>query len=191
MSVALLCIVIYVTVLVARRYIGSSSWWTGGRNNATMEWIFSNSTASTSNQHSSEVTAEQDAYTLHKPLRRRFKRRCVVLGGWNQQWQADLVDFSNLKKDNDGKTFLLTMIDVFSKVAWCVPLKNKSAALLVAALEGLFTNAVSWPTTLQPYKGPEFLNLSVQGLLKKYVIHQFSTHNEETKASIIERFNQT
>ena len=39
----------------------------------------------------------QDAYTLHKPVRRHFKRRCVVVGGPNQQWQADLVDMSRLK----------------------------------------------------------------------------------------------
>ena len=30
----------------------------------------------------------QDAYTLHKPVRRHFKRRCVVVGGPNQQWQG-------------------------------------------------------------------------------------------------------
>ena len=72
--------------------------------------------------------SEQDTYTLHKPVRRRFKRRCVVVGGPNQQWQADLVDMSRLKKVNDGTTFILTVIDVFSKLAWCVPLKNKSAA---------------------------------------------------------------
>ena len=59
--------------------------------------------------------SEQDAYTLHKPVRRRFKRRCVVVGGPNQQWQADLVDVSRLKKTNDGTSFLLTIIDVFSK----------------------------------------------------------------------------
>ena len=50
----------------------------------------------------------QDAYTLHKPVRRHFKRRCVVVGGPNQQWQADLVDMSRLKATNDGTTFLLT-----------------------------------------------------------------------------------
>ena len=77
--------------------------------------------------------SKQDAYTLHKPVRRRFKRRCVVVGGPNQQWQADLVDVSRLKKTNDGTTFLLTVIDVFSKRAWCIPLKNKSAVSLVAA----------------------------------------------------------
>ena len=41
--------------------------------------------------------ATQDAYTLHKPVRRHFKRRCVVVGGPNQHWQADLVDMSRLK----------------------------------------------------------------------------------------------
>ena len=46
----------------------------------------------------------QDAYTLHKPVRRHFKRRCVVVGGPNQQWQADLVDMSRLKAANDGTT---------------------------------------------------------------------------------------
>ena len=60
--------------------------------------------------------SEQDTYTLHKPVRRRFKRRCVVVGGPNQQWQADLVDMSRLKKVNDGTTFILTVIDVFSLV---------------------------------------------------------------------------
>ena len=40
----------------------------------------------------------QDAYTFHKPVRRLFKRHCVVVGGPNQQWQADLVDMSRLKR---------------------------------------------------------------------------------------------
>ena len=121
--------------------------------------------------------------------RRHFKRRCVVVGGPNQQWQADLVDMSRLKKSNDGTTFLLTVIDVFSKRAWCIPLKNKSAASLVAAFKQLLRERS--PITLQTDKGSEFLNRSLQKLLKQYGVHHFSTHNEETKASIVERFNRT
>ena len=83
----------------------------------------------------------QDAYTLHKPVTRRFKRRCVVVGGPNQQWQADLVDMSRLKQSNNEIAFLLTVIDVFSKRAWCVPLKNKSAAALVVAFRQLLSNS--------------------------------------------------
>ena len=135
----------------------------------------------------------QDAYTHHKPLRRRFKRRCVMMGGANQQWQADLVDMSRLKTANDGTTFLLTVIDVFSKRAWCVPLKSKSAATLAAAFRQLLSgsNNNNKPITLQTDKGSEFLNRSLQRLLKQYGVHHFATHNEETKASVVERFNRT
>ena len=126
----------------------------------------------------------QDAYTLHKPVRRHFKRRCVVVGGPNQQWQADLVDMSRLKTANDGTTFLLTVIDVFSKRAWCIPLKSKSAASLVAAFRRLLNDVNNnRPTTLQTDKGSEFLNRPLQRLLKEYGVHHFATHNEETKAS--------
>lgn len=93
---------------------------------------------------------------LHKPVKTRFKRRCVVMGGRNQQWHADLVDMSNLKRQDDGTTFLLTVIDVFSKQVRCAPLKNKSAPSLVAAFNELLVDVV--PTTLQIDKGLEFLN---------------------------------
>ena len=49
-----------------------------------------------------------------RTAKRRFKRRRVVVGGQNQQWQDDLVDVANLKKYNDGTKFLLTVLDVFS-----------------------------------------------------------------------------
>ena len=111
------------------------------------------------------------------------------MGGLHQQWQADLVDVSNLKKDNDGITFLLTVIDVFSQWACCISLKNKSASLLVAAFTELLSNIK--PVTLQTDKGLEFLNRSFQALLKENGVYHFSTHNEETKASIVERFNRT
>ena len=90
-----------------------------------------------------EWLSEQDAYAIHKPAKRHFRRRRVVVGGPLQQWQADLVDLSNLKNDNDGMTFHLKVIDVSTKVAWCVLLKNKSATSLVTALKSTFTKG--WP----------------------------------------------
>ena len=106
------------------------------------------------------------------------------MGGPNQKWQADLVDMSRLKKVNDGTTFILTVIDVFSKLAWCVPLKIKAAASLVAAFTQLQSNGE--PNTLQTDKGTEFLNRPLQKVLKEHGGHHFATHNEETKESIVE-----
>ena len=45
-----------------------------------------------------EWLSEHGTYTLHKPAIRHFKRRRVIVGGIRQQWQADLVDLTKLKK---------------------------------------------------------------------------------------------
>ena len=95
--------------------------------------------------------SEEDTYTFRKPVRLRFKRRCIVVVCPNQQWQDDLVDMSRLKKFNDVITFIMTVIDVLSKLALCVPLKNKSAASLVAAFTQLLGNGA--PNKLQTDKG--------------------------------------
>ena len=107
---------------------------------------------------------KQDAYTLHKPVRKQFKRRITFTTGIDDLWQADLVDLSSISKYNDGYKFLLTVIDVFSKVAWAVPLKNKSGQTLTEAFSTLFLQRK--PANLQTDKGTEFLNSRVQKLIK-------------------------
>ena len=96
---------------------------------------------------------------------------------------------SRLTKVNDGTTFILIVIDVFSKRAWCVLLKNKSAATWVAAFTQLL--GIGTPNTLQTDKGTEFLNRLLQKVLKEHGVHHFATHKEETKASIVKSFNRT
>ena len=39
---------------------------------------------------------------------------------------ADLIDMQAFSKDNNGVKYLLTVIDVFSKFVWIVPLKRKT-----------------------------------------------------------------
>ena len=68
----------------------------------------------------------KDTYTLHKPVRYNFPRNRVIVTEINDQWQADLVDISFLACFNKGYKFLLTCVDVFSKFAWVVLLKNKT-----------------------------------------------------------------
>jgi len=57
-----------------------------------------------------------------------FKQQKImaVRGRW-LKWQADLIDVRKLMLQNDGVKYILTIIDVFSKYAICVPLKNKKA----------------------------------------------------------------
>ena len=84
---------------------------------------------------------------------------------------------------------MLTCIDVFSKYAWAIPLKNKSSKSVVAAFEHLFGDRR--PANLQTDKGTEFLNAPTQELLKKNRINFYTTENDDVKASVVERFNRT
>ena len=54
---------------------------------------------------------QQDTYTLHKPVRHRFKRNKVIVGAMDEKWKADLVIMYSLSKSNNG---ILTVIDVLS-----------------------------------------------------------------------------
>ena len=73
--------------------------------------------------------------TLHKPIRKMFLRRKTVVAGIDTQWQADLAYLSKLSKSNDKHRYLLCIIDVFSKYAWVVPIKDKAGETLVIAFK--------------------------------------------------------
>ena len=94
-----------------------------------------------------EWLMRQDAYTLHKPVRLHFPRRKTITRGINNLLQTDLVDVSSLSKYNDSYRYLPTCIDVLSKQAQVVPLKNKTGLKLREAFKSLI--AESRPNFLQ------------------------------------------
>ncbi len=135
---------------------------------------------------------DSDAYSLHKPIIRKFQRRKVITSGNEYQLQADLIDMQHLKKENKGYKFILTAIDVFSKYAWAFPLKSKKGTEVAYNLKKIFqTDKGKNIKYFQTDKGTEFYNANVKKLLKDKNINHFSTFNDEMKASIIERFNRT
>ena len=67
----------------------------------------------------------QLADELHKPIIRKFKKRKVYSSWRDNIWGADLADMQLLSKFNKGFRFLLCVIDIFSKCAWVIPLKDK------------------------------------------------------------------
>ena len=136
-----------------------------------------------------EWLSHQDTYTLHKPIRRRFQRRTTITGGMNQQFQADLIDMQGLRKYNNGISYILTCVDVFSKFAWAIPIKTKTAKALVEATRQIFEKRK--PLQIQTDKGSEFTNKTYQKFLKEERVHFFTTENEDIKAAIVERFNRT
>ena len=85
----------------------------------------------------------------------------MIVNGMDEQWQADLVDMQSFARDNKGIKFLLTVIDVLSKRAWAVPLKNKTGAEIIKAFEKIFKEGRT-PEKLQTDAGSEFMNRQFQ-----------------------------
>ena len=50
-------------------------------------------------------------------------------------WGADLADMQLISKFNKGFRFLLCVINIFSKYAWVVPLKDKKGVSIVNAFQ--------------------------------------------------------
>ena len=108
--------------------------------------------------------SQQPTYTLHKPIRRQFRRNRVIVGGIDHQWQADLVDMRSLSRSNANYNYLLTCIDMLSKYAWAVPLKNKTGSALIDGFKKILKGGRK-PKMLQTDKGTEFLNWQFQSFL--------------------------
>lgn len=126
---------------------------------------------------------------IHRPARKRFPHRRVQIRGINDTWQADLVDLKSRAKSNKGYSYILFVINNFTKFLWGVPLKTKGGQEVTRAMEQILSTTTP-PKNLQVDSGTEFYNVHFQGLMKKYKIHLYSTFSV-LKASIVERVNRT
>ena len=135
---------------------------------------------------------DQETYSLHKPARKRgIQGNKTIATSVDAQWQADLADMQNVSKANDGYRFLLTVIDVLSRYAWAVPIKDKRGETVVKALRDIFKSSGRSPKVyLHTDEGTEFFNSHMRKLASEYGFHHFHSYSDH-KAALVERFNRT
>ena len=118
------------------------------------------------NQHPLDLVRQKLAKELHKPIIRKFKKRTVYSGFKDNIWGADLADMQLINKFNKGFRCLLCVIDIFSKYAWVVPLKDKKGVSIVNAFQKILDDSNRKPNKIWVDKGSEFYNSSVKKWLK-------------------------
>ena len=112
----------------------------------------------------------QACYILHKPSRKNLKRNQTIVGGTDQELQADLAHIQTLSRKNKGAKYLLTVIDVFSNVflltyACAILVKNKGGPEMKNAFEPLFQMSIHpKPDKIQTKAGKEFINKDVKNI---------------------------
>ena len=141
--------------------------------------------------HSGNAKHSQLANELHKPVIRKFKKTKVYSSFKDNTWGVDIADMQLISKHNKGIRYLLCVIDLLSKYAWVVPLKDKKGVSIVNVFQRnsktLKENSKRKPNKIWVDQGSEFYNNHFQKWLKDNDISMYSTYNEE-KSVVTERF---
>ena len=133
--------------------------------------------------HVNKILAEE----LHKPVIRKFNKRKVYSQFKDNIWGVDLADTQLLSKKNKGIKYLLCAIDLFSKYAFVVPLKDKKEISITSAFNKIIKQSNRKPNKILVDQGGEFYNHVFKRWLSNNDMIMYSTFNEG-KSVIVERF---
>ena len=138
---------------------------------------------------------KQNAYTLQRPIRKRFPRNPYTGTNVMDVWECDLMDMRSLSKYNDNYTYLLSVIDTFSKYLHIVPLRSKTGTAVNSAFLSVLAK-YSRPVRKRPAwvrtdKGKEFMNRTFQAMLRKEGIQFQVCRDPNFKCAILERSHRT
>ena len=128
-------------------------------------------------RHVEDALQSVDAYTKHKPYKRRFPRRKTQTWGIDKQWQLDLIEMLPFKKYNKGYSYIMVAIGVFSRYAFAEAVKSKEGKSVTKAFKTMIKERC--PLYVQTDKGKEFLNKHFKDLMKERGITFFTGENSD------------
>ena len=136
------------------------------------------------------ISLERTADERHKPIIRKFNKRKVYSQFKDNIWGVDLADMQSLSRKNKGIKYLLCAIDLYSKYAFVIPLKDKKGINIVNAFNKIIKQSNRKPNKIWVDQGGEFYNNVFEKWLSDYDINMYSTYNEG-KSVVAERFIRT
>ena len=94
-----------------------------------------NTTKSTAEPSALARNSSISAAELQKPIIKKFGKRKVYSQFKDNIWGVDLADMQSLSRKNKGIKYLLCAIDLYSKYAFVIPLKDKKGISIVNAFD--------------------------------------------------------
>ena len=135
---------------------------------------------------SSSILADE----LHKPVIKKFNKRILNSQFKDNIWGVDLADMQSLSRKNKVIKYLLCAIDLYSKYAFVIPLKDKIGISIVNAFNKIIKQSNRKPNKIWVDQGGEFYNNIFKKWLSDNDIIMYSTYNE-SKSVVAERFIRT
>ena len=143
-------------------------------------------TMSGKGRKNNKILAEE----LHKAVIKKFNKTKVYSQFRDNIWGVDLAEMQSLSKKNKGIKYLLCAIDLFSKYAFVIPLKDKKGISIVNAFNKIIKQSNRKPKKIWVDQGSEFYNRVFKKWLSGNDIIMYSTFNEG-KSVVAERFIRT
>ena len=153
---------------------------------AIMVYKFFDKKSTGSGIASSSILADE----FHKPIIKKFNKRKVYSQFKDNIWGVDLADMQSLSRKNKGIKYLLCAIDLYSKYAFFIPLKDKKGISIVNAFNKIIKQSNRKPNKIWVDQGGEFYDNVFKKWLSDNDIIMYSTYNEG-KSVVAERFIRT
>jgi hypothetical protein len=126
-----------------------------------------------------KILSSFPTYTKHKPLKRKFKRRRVVIAERDILHSADLIDYQKYASENKSFRWILLVVDLFSKFIFTEKLKRKNMESVSEGFRSIYEkNKKRIPQMLWLDQGLEFYNRPTLALMKKLGINMYSTKSK-------------
>ena len=135
---------------------------------------------------SSSILADE----LDKPIIRKFNKKKVYSQFKDNIWGVDLADMQSLSRKNKDIKYLLCAIDLYSKYAFVIPLKDKKGISIINAFSKIIKQSNRKPNKIWVDQGGEFYNNVFEKWLSDNDIIMYSMYNER-KSVVAERFIRT
>ena len=139
-----------------------------------------------------KALSTSDIYTKYKQYSKPRKYSPIFVRNKRELFQCDLISFTqnNLPQENDDFKHLFTTIDVFSKMAWVYPIRDKKCETVLLCFKDILKKCGKKPERVQTDRGTEFICKTFEKYFKDEMIFHYLSYSDR-KCPVVERFNLT
>lgn len=130
--------------------------------------------------------SEFETFATHHIRRRTYPRPRVIVTLINQIWGGDLAVFEKYKHSNRGFAYLLVVVDLFSKMTYLQPVKNRQSKTIIEAFKIIFERTKQRPMYLWFDQATEIFSKSFLSFAKQEKFKVYNTFSK-VKSAFSER----
>lgn len=116
----------------------------------------------------------------------------IVAFGVNEEWQMDTFFLQRYWKENHGYKYILAVVDIFTRKAYCVAMKNKDSVDVINAFAKIIKEAGESPHVISTDNDTAYTGADFQTFCNKHnILHQTNVKDDHNALGIIDRFART